>query len=110
MLTIDEVEADISVGAPHYIHPELRLWGAVLRLGLQDAAGYRRDMGRDGVCGNPDYRTANRWLFSDSEAPCSFCWVCSQFGWQPDQVRDAFLRNWRSLLCREVKNNFKEEE
>lgn len=106
MLTIyDEFEPEAGAGVLMHRDdmPCRRLWAAVFRVGLQDAAAGQRALNRLRVSkptatindvSNHDQRQALRWIHSDEDEVGSFVWLCELFAYQPQAARDR----WRMKI------------
>lgn len=77
---------------PQTVAGYLAVWAEVLRLTFEDA---RRFLARGNALSGEELqngRKALRWLWDDSPAQRSFCWVCSLFDLEPGAVRRALAQ------------------
>jgi hypothetical protein len=65
----------------------IRLWAAVFRLGLADAALHFRNTGEQ-----------SPWISCDDRHPGSFIWLCELFDIDPDYARSAARQKYRELV------------
>ena len=81
---------DLAFTASPNLDPQtqacIRMWAAVFRAGLLDAAdnfklGYR-----------------NSWFESDDQYPGSFVWLCDLFNLDPDKARSMVRMKYRALI------------
>lgn len=75
------------------LKPYMRLWAAVMRMGISDFCTART---RKGV----ERTSIHFWFWSDEIRTGSFCWICELFDIDPKRARSRVMSNWRAYVDR----------
>ncbi len=91
----DSILLDEVAALDKDLQPYVRLWAAVMRVGVQDYCTASNDARVKGVRDNRIH-----WFESDVVAPGSFVWLCHVFDIDENKARARIVAKRKSLALR----------